>query len=130
MWSFLYSVWDLRQNKIVRELQTQNIVTSIEVLPDSTCIVTADGKDAKFWDGASLSLKKVYTQPYTVESVSFCPEKNRFVQGGEDMWVHLHDFLTGEEIECNRGETPILQDSCLHVGWASSLCNKGPPSFH
>ena len=44
-------------------------------------------------------------QAYSVESATFCPEKGRFVVGGEDMWVHLHDYATGEEVECNKGES-------------------------
>ena len=26
-----------------------------------------------------------------------------FAVGGEDMWVHLHNFATGEEVDCNKG---------------------------
>ena len=38
-----------------------------------------------------------------MESASFCPAKGRFAAGGEDMWVHLYDYATGEELECNKG---------------------------
>lgn len=41
-----------------------------------------------------------------MESVSFCPAKGRFAAGGEDMWVHLYDYATGEELECNKGARP------------------------
>ncbi len=51
---------------------------------------------------------KAFTQPYSVESASFCPEKGRFVAGGGDMWAHLHDYETGAELECNRGAPPPL----------------------
>ena len=84
-------------------MDTPKIVTSIEVMPDSSYIVTADGNEAKFWDGSSLGLKKSFPQSYSVESATFCPEKSKFAVGGEDMWVHLHDYATGEEIECNKG---------------------------
>jgi serine-threonine kinase receptor-associated protein len=96
-------VWDMRSKAIVRTMQTDKIVTSIEVMPDSSYVVTADGTEVKFWDGASLGMKKAYSQAYSVESATFCPEKGRFVVGGEDMWVHLHDYATGEEVECNKG---------------------------
>lgn len=89
-------------------METSKIVTSIEVMPDSSYVVTADGNEAKFWDGSSLGLKKSFTQSYSVESASFCPEKSRFAVGGEDMWVHLHDYTTGEEVECNKGELPAV----------------------
>ena len=38
-----------------------------------------------------------------MESVSFCPDRSRFVVGGEDMYAHLYDYDTGTELECNRG---------------------------
>ena len=98
------SLWDMRTQQIVRTVETPEVVTSIEVQPDSSFVVTADGSEAKFWDGASLSLRKAFAQPYLVESATFCPEKSRFVVGGEDMWVHLHDYATGDEVECNKGD--------------------------
>lgn len=37
--------------------------------------------------------------PCNVESASLEPKfGNKFIAGGEDMWVHLFDFHTGEEI--------------------------------
>lgn len=111
----LCSVWDMRTQQIVRKLETPHVVTSIEVQPDSRFIVTADGREAKFWDGNSLNQLKAFAQPFTVESATFCPEKGRFVIGGEDMWVHLHDYATGEEIECNKGESRAPPPTCACI---------------
>lgn len=37
--------------------------------------------------------------PCKVESASIEPKfGNKFIVGGEDMWVHLFDFFSGEEI--------------------------------
>lgn len=37
--------------------------------------------------------------PCTVESASLEPKYgNKFIAGGEDMWVHVFDFHTGNEI--------------------------------
>lgn len=37
--------------------------------------------------------------PCNVESASLEPKSgSKFVAGGEDLWVHLFDFFTGEEI--------------------------------
>lgn len=37
--------------------------------------------------------------PCNVESASLEPKYgNKFIAGGEDMWVHVFDFFTGEEI--------------------------------
>ena len=32
-----------------------------------------------------------------------CLEHNRFVAGGSDMWVHVHDMSSGAEMECGKG---------------------------
>jgi serine-threonine kinase receptor-associated protein len=52
----------MRKPGIVRTMETDKIVTSIEVMPDSGYVVTADGTEVKFWDGASLGMKKAYSQ--------------------------------------------------------------------
>lgn len=37
--------------------------------------------------------------PCTVESASLEPKYgNKFIAGGEDMWIHVYDFHTGDEI--------------------------------
>ena len=57
----------------------------------------------RFWDGERLEQVKTHDVPWIVESASYCPEKGRFVAGGEDMWVHLYDYESGAELECNKG---------------------------
>lgn len=48
---------------------------------------------------SSFGLVKSYEMPCTVESASLEPKYgNKFVAGGEDMWVRMFDFHTGEEI--------------------------------
>ncbi|GKV35624.1 hypothetical protein SLEP1_g43871 [Rubroshorea leprosula] len=42
--------------------------------------------------------------PCSVESASLEPKfGNKFIAGGEDMWVRVFEFHTGEEIGCNKG---------------------------
>lgn len=37
--------------------------------------------------------------PFSVESASLEPKLgNKFIAGGEDMWVHIYDYHTGKEI--------------------------------
>jgi len=55
------------------------------------------------WDAGSLEGVRAFQTAYTVESASFCAERGRFAAGGDDMWVHLHDFGTGAELEVNKG---------------------------
>jgi hypothetical protein len=52
---------------------------------------------------SSFGLVKSYDMPCNVESASLEPKfGNKFVAGGEDMWIHVFDFHTGEQIGmCN-----------------------------
>ncbi|KAK4257351.1 hypothetical protein QN277_006949 [Acacia crassicarpa] len=97
-------LWDIRSGQIVHTLDTKSSVTSTEVSRDGHYIVTADGSTVKFWDANLYSLVKSYDMPCTVESASLEPKYgNKFVAGGEDMWVRVFDFHTGHEIACNKG---------------------------
>ncbi|KAJ4769739.1 Eukaryotic translation initiation factor 3 subunit I [Rhynchospora pubera] len=97
-------LWDVRSGNIVQTLETKAPVTSAEVSQDGRYITTADGSSVKFWDANHFGLVKSYDMPCIVESASLEPKNgSRFITGGEDMWVHLFDFYTGEEIACNKG---------------------------
>jgi serine-threonine kinase receptor-associated protein len=98
-------IWDVRSGSgVVKTLETKGTVTSIEVGEGDRWIVTADGSNVDFRDGASFDLKKQHSvTEYEVETASYCPERGRFVAAGTDMWVHLHDFETGAEVESGRG---------------------------
>ncbi|XP_072961532.1 uncharacterized protein [Typha angustifolia] len=97
-------LWDVRSGTIVQTLDTKSPVTCAEVSQDGRYITTADGSTVKFWDANHFGLVKSYNMPCTVESASLEPKLGaRFIAGGEDMWIHVFDFHTGEEITCNKG---------------------------
>ncbi|KAF2317957.1 hypothetical protein GH714_041281 [Hevea brasiliensis] len=97
-------LWDVRSGKIVQTLETKSSVTSAEVSQDGRYITTCDGSTVKFWDANHFGLVKSYNMPCTVESASLEPKYgNKFIAGGEDMWIHVFDFHTGDEIACNKG---------------------------
>ncbi|KAG6587904.1 serine-threonine kinase receptor-associated protein-like isoform X1 [Cucurbita pepo subsp. pepo] len=98
-------LWDVRSGQIVQTLETKSSVTSAEVSQDGRYITTADGSTVKFWDANhSFGLVKSYNMPCTVESASLEPKYGmKFIAGGEDMWIHVFDFHTGDEIACNKG---------------------------
>ncbi|KAL0415310.1 UNVERIFIED_CONTAM: Serine-threonine kinase receptor-associated protein [Sesamum latifolium] len=81
-------LWDVRTGTIVRTLETKSSVTSAEVSQDGRYITTADGQLLS--SGMQItSLEPKYG--------------NKFIAGGEDMWIHVFDFHTGAEIGCNKG---------------------------
>jgi serine-threonine kinase receptor-associated protein len=100
-------VWDVRTaTGVVRSLPSTATVTSIELPDNGAFVVTADRTGVTFRDGGSLEVVKEHAvggKDYEVESASYCPSRKRFVAGGSDMWVHLYDYETGEEIEAGRG---------------------------
>ena len=69
------------------------------------------------WDAGSLEGVRAFQTAYTVESASFCEERGRFAAGGDDMWVHLHDFATGAELEVNKGAPAGPLSRCRHGSW-------------
>ena len=67
--------------------------------------------------------------PSTVESASLEPILgNKFIAGGEDMWIHVFDFHTGEELSL---WIPVLSLSIFFYFLSFidliyfSVCNKG-----
>ncbi|XP_076922116.1 uncharacterized protein LOC143583787 [Bidens hawaiensis] len=97
-------LWDVRSGKLVHTLETKSPVTSAEVSKDDRYITTADGSSVKFWDANHFGLVKSYDMPCNVESASLEPKfGDKFIAGGDDMWIRLFDFNTGEEIGCNKG---------------------------
>ena len=75
---------------------------SLEIV-DSNLFITADDKFVKLWDANTYQVLKSYTLPYQVESATYSSQKQRFAAGGEDMWVHLYDSATGDEVDTNKG---------------------------
>ncbi|EFJ21886.1 hypothetical protein SELMODRAFT_151778 [Selaginella moellendorffii] len=96
-------LWDVRTKTTVRQLETKSPCTSVEVSRDGRYITTADGNSVKFWDANHFGMVKSFTMARPMESASLYPALGKFVAGGDDMWVRVFDFYTGEEIECCKG---------------------------
>lgn len=96
-------VWDVKSGQIVRSLPTDAPVSSIDLTFDGRYLTTTDGTTVRFFDVNSLSEIKQHKMPYPVEAASYCPSKGKFACGGGDMWVRLHAYEDGAELECNRG---------------------------
>ncbi|CAL5444040.1 unnamed protein product [Camellia sinensis] len=116
-------LWDVRSGKIVQTLETKSPVTSAEVSQDGRYITTADGSTVKFWDANHFGLVKSYNMPCNIESASLEPKLgNKFIAGGEDLWIHVFDFNTGEEIGLQMNRLRVKLESCK--AWLSSSCHR------
>ncbi|KAF2323279.1 hypothetical protein GH714_034440 [Hevea brasiliensis] len=71
-----------------------------------------------------FGLVKSYNMPCNVESASLEPKLgNKFVAGVEDMWIHIFDFNTGEQIGCNKGHhSPV---HCVRFSPGGESCASG-----
>ncbi|KIZ04267.1 serine-threonine kinase receptor-associated protein [Monoraphidium neglectum] len=96
-------VWDVRSGSIVQTLATEAPVTSVELTFDGRFLTTTDGATIRFWDVGALREAKQHKAAYPVEAASYCPAKGRFACGGGDMWVHLHSYDDGSELEVCKG---------------------------
>lgn len=117
----LCSVWDTRSQQVVKTLETSNTVLSLELINSGEQFMSAAGRDVKLWDANTFAVIKTFSFPYNVETASYSPAQQKFAVGGEDMWVHLHDFATGQEIDCNKGKVVLVQlKQSVSLVWA--LC--------
>ncbi|XWS71971.1 hypothetical protein CRYUN_Cryun02cG0000500 [Craigia yunnanensis] len=79
--------WDVRSGKFVQTLETKSSVTSAGV---------------KMVDISQLQMDIRLSSG--MQTTSLEPKYgNKFIAGGEDMWVCVFDFHTGGEIACNKG---------------------------
>ena len=121
---------DPRTGTVVLAIATPQPVTCLEMLHEgrggggaddsaststSRHLLTTETDGAKLWDLAMLGetnnqtttqtqpVRHVRPQGYAAEAASLHVGTSRLVMGGSDMWVHLIDWTTGEELEVCRG---------------------------
>eukprot|EP01024_Parvocaulis_polyphysoides_P031473 TRINITY_DN2841_c1_g1_i4.p1 TRINITY_DN2841_c1_g1~~TRINITY_DN2841_c1_g1_i4.p1 ORF type:complete len:395 (+),score=49.25 TRINITY_DN2841_c1_g1_i4:70-1185(+) len=92
---------DVRSKQMVYALQTSKAVTSMEVAGNQA--LTTDGDLVRLWDLRNFRQYKQYQFSYEVEAASISPNGALMVAGGSDMWVHLYDVKSGQEIDCQKG---------------------------
>jgi len=69
-----------------------NLLWAKKVLTDWGC------RGADWHASSRLEVVKTHTMEFEMESASLHPGGDKFVAGGEDMWVRLYDFQTGGEL--------------------------------
>ena len=88
---------------------------------DQQYMTTAEGRTVRFFETSTLKLIKEVQLKHNAEAASYCPSRNRFVAGGEDMWVHLYDFATGQVGRLGAGNLLQLKCEvftyCTYVVW-------------
>ncbi|KAJ9067741.1 hypothetical protein DSO57_1036136 [Entomophthora muscae] len=98
-------IWDTRTSTVVKSLDLNFNVTSMDMSFDKSFLMCTAGKEVKFWDSEKFDLIKSFEFSFDASSVSILPESHsRFVVGGvSDLWVRSYDFTSGEELEVYKG---------------------------
>lgn len=108
-------VWDLRTRSTVKELVTKEPLTSMTLSNDGSAITTTCGSTVTMWNSASFEEIKSYHLPHTVDCAAFHPVTQKFITGSDDeLWVRAYDFVTGEEIACNKGHHGPVRSVCFN----------------
>lgn len=95
---------------------------------DQQHVTTAEGAYVRFFEAATLQQLKQHKLTAPAESASYCALKRKFVAGGEDMWVHLYDYDTGQVRPCPFKVTllarhfPLYGLGCHHKDSSTSSC--------
>jgi len=102
-------LWDVRTRTEAAQLAFSGPVNSVELSQDAKTLTIAAGNEVSFWDAQSYQCLKrfnlgvVEANGYGVNSATLHPDRKAFVAGGGNFWVYVHDYETGEELQCNKG---------------------------
>lgn len=84
-------------------------VRDMELLKTSSgqeILTVAAGNKVYFFDMTDSKLLKTYPMPIHFRDeggATLHPSGKKFVAGGNDLWVRVFDFETGQELECHKG---------------------------
>lgn len=104
-------VWDLRSSSAAVELAVDGLVMDIEFkeVAGAPLLTVASGHSVTLFNGQDFSQLAVHdlsAHDINFENeggVSVHPSGNKFVAGGQDLWVRVFDRTTGQELECHKG---------------------------
>jgi len=97
------AIYDARSGSKAAEVATDKAVTSLQVLPDGR-FVTAEASGAAVRQlGKTEPLRTYAVTDYGCEAAALSVEADRLVCGGSDMWAHVYDATSGEELAVLKG---------------------------
>ncbi|KAG8461700.1 hypothetical protein KFE25_001318 [Diacronema lutheri] len=97
--------WDVRTLSETRRIDFGGPVTGVDISLDGRMLTVAAGSEVHFLDRATLRCVKRHALPAMcgVNSAALSPDGKTFVAGGANFWVYLHDFESGQELQCSKG---------------------------
>jgi len=99
-------IWDVTDHSEgpKKEWTLKHAVKDLEFCEKLATVTVASGNSVYFYDSASLELKKKVDLSIKVEGASLNPVNSKeFVAGGNDLWVHVVDYESEQELHCHKG---------------------------
>jgi len=97
------SKWDVRTSTVVKKVDFESTVTSMELSADLDVLVVTYGKTVAFYNPESLEPIKSFDRTSPMYAASLHQSKKFYVAGGEDFCLYKIDYSTGEVIESFKG---------------------------
>lgn len=101
--------WDIENSQLIGILTVNAEVRDMELSSSSNILTVAAGNVVTFFqlmnDGTGKLINS-HKMPIHFRNEGGCslhPSGSIFVVGGNDLWVRVFDFKTGEELECLKG---------------------------
>eukprot|EP00283_Hemiselmis_rufescens_P009716 CAMPEP_0173419382 /NCGR_PEP_ID=MMETSP1357-20121228/1249_1 /TAXON_ID=77926 /ORGANISM="Hemiselmis rufescens, Strain PCC563" /LENGTH=329 /DNA_ID=CAMNT_0014382021 /DNA_START=27 /DNA_END=1016 /DNA_ORIENTATION=- len=114
-------VWDLNSGSQIKAFEVKKEITSMQLNCAGKVITLTSGTEVHFLDTDTLEMITTLECPIVnptlggnvkaqdITSASLSPDRAKFIAGGPadqawpDPWVHVFDYATGKEVECNKG---------------------------
>lgn len=96
-------LWDVSTQQEVNKIEFETPLLGLKLSPDKSVLAASVGSQVSFYDPLSLSLIKTYAMKCPIEAVSFSPDMQSFVAGGEDFVVYKYNYDTGTLLEAHPG---------------------------
>ncbi|CAG9466827.1 unnamed protein product [Pedinophyceae sp. YPF-701] len=96
--------YDVRTQQLACTLETEKPVTSLDVCDGGRTLCTAEAGHVRLWDLATLRATDVLdVEGFGCEAASYHAGAGRIVAGGQDMWVHIFDCKSKQEVDVCKG---------------------------
>jgi serine-threonine kinase receptor-associated protein len=117
-------IWDIREHKSVRTLETKGNTTNLSLSVDSSILTCTADKEVYFWDAATFELRKQHTLPNKLNCVSFDSALGTFVTGSPDeLYVRVYNYEDASEVSCNKGHHGPVR--CIQMSPSQKLYASG-----
>lgn len=96
-------VWDTRSKEAIFSHTFPKAVAALELSRDGSTWTIGQGEEVSFWNAETFQMLKAVDVKTPVYAASLCPDKTRFVLGGQDFYLHVFNYEDGAEVDTFKG---------------------------